>query len=131
MYPVKGPLQLYVTIHAVQIKTHVEEQKKHWNMKIKTKTTISNYMRSLFCFVFVFLSQCVPCFNLLSSRVVSVADPGEAPPPPFLNQTEARRHEIKKLRQPSINYLTVWVTAPPPPSLSEGLDRKLGFVPRK
>ena len=93
MYPVKGPLQLYVTIHAVQIKTHVEEQKKHWNMKIKTKPTISNSMSSLFCVVFVFLPQCVPCFNLHGG--FSGGCRGVPPPPAFFNQTGARGHEKK------------------------------------
>ena len=83
LYPVKAPLQLYVTIHAVQIKTHVEEQKKHWNMKIKTKPTISNSMSSLFYVVFVFLPQCVPCFNLHGGFSGGCRS---APPPHFLTK---------------------------------------------
>ena len=47
---------------------------------------------------------------------LAVADPGEAPPPLFLDQTEAQR--AGKIR-PGPAYLRVWMTGPLP--LSKGL----------
>ena len=46
-----------------------------------------------------------------------------AHPPSILNQSVARRPEKKPFfRPPHSPYLRVWMTAPPPPPLSEGLD---------
>ena len=57
-----------------------------------------------------------------------MADPGEgpggpAPPPLFLDQTEARGAEKIFFGDPP-PYLRVWMT-PPPPFFSEGLDPPL------
>lgn len=101
MYPVKGPLQLYVTIRAVQIKTHAEEQKKHWNMKIKTKPTISNSMSSLFCVVFVFLPQCVPRFNLDGGFSGGCRGGPPSPPPRIFKPNWGLRARKEQLRQRS------------------------------
>ena len=43
----------------------------------------------------------------------------------FLDQTEARRAEILFFLRLAPSYLRVWMTAPPPPTLSEGLDTLL------
>ena len=53
---------------------------------------------------------------------ITVADPGEGPPPrlTFLDQTEGREIFLRHL-PPA--YLRVWMTAPPP--LSEGQDPPL------
>ena len=56
---------------------------------------------------------------------------GDRPPPPphtkphlLLDQTEARKAE-KKFFNTALPYLMVWMTNPPPPPLSEGLDPPL------
>ena len=68
--------------------------------------------------------------------ISSVADVGEGsrsllpPPPLFLDQTEARRAEKIFLETGPLFYLRVWITSsnpprPPPPILSQGVDRAL------
>ena len=57
-----------------------------------------------------------------------MADPGEGPraPPYFVVQTEARRAEKNFLEtRPPPSYLKVWMTAPPPLHVSQGLDPPL------
>ena len=70
---------------------------------------------------------------------ITLADPGEgpgesAPPSLFLDQTEAQRDEkVRVSPNPNPNpnpetvppYLRVWMTVPPSPPLSEGLDPTL------
>ena len=62
-------------------------------------------------------------------RICKVADPGVGPggpPPLFLDQTEARRAEKKFFWETGPPpFLRVWMTALPPPPLSEGLDPAL------
>ena len=56
----------------------------------------------------------------------TVADPGEpTPPPPFLDQTEAQRAKKYIIEKSPPPHLRIWMTAPSPPSLSEGLDLQL------
>ena len=68
---------------------------------------------------------------------ITLADRGEgpgesAPPSLFLDQTEAQRDEkVRVSPNPNPNpetvppYLRVWMTVPPSPPLSEGLDPTL------
>ena len=55
------------------------------------------------------------------SSFLSVARKGPAPPPLFLDQTEAQRSKFFLDRVPP-PYLRVWMTGPP---LTEGLDPPL------
>ena len=51
---------------------------------------------------------------------------GAQAPPLFLDQTEARTAEKLFFGRPApLLYLRVWMTAPPPPPLSQGLDPAL------
>ena len=60
---------------------------------------------------------------------VRLQNPGERPggagPPLFLDQNEARRTEKNFFEAGPPPYLRVWMTVPPPPPLSEGVNPPL------
>ena len=67
--------------------------------------------------------------SLAFAFYTTVADPGEAPPPLVLGQTEARRAEKNCFWRPGPSpFLRVWMTAPPLPPLSQGLDPAMYYT---